>query len=156
MYNQHDRSCSVFYVVFLTFVGFHISFDLVVVVGNSSGGVVFAVVGASVVCLGAGVGVGCYVFDIIFLAVCFALFGSLRATYRVKISSSVSSISSNIVPRVLLVAVMVCVATVGISYVILPLTSAVRFTFSYFITATHSDAPSKSSKFFTLRLTPST
>jgi hypothetical protein len=59
MYNQHDLSCSVFCVVFLTFVGFHISFDLVVVVGNSSGGVVFAVVGTSVGCVDAGVGVGC-------------------------------------------------------------------------------------------------
>jgi hypothetical protein len=130
MYNQHDRSCSVFCVVFLTFVGFHISFDLVVVVGNSSGGVVFSVVGTSVVCVGAGVGVGCYVFEIIFLAICFALFGSLRATYRVKISSSVSIISSNIVPRVVLGAVMVFVATLGTGYVSLPLSPAVRFTFS--------------------------
>jgi hypothetical protein len=132
MYNQHDLSCSVFCVVFLTFVGFQISFDLVVVVGNSSGGVVIAVVGTSVVCVGAVVGVGCYVFDIIFLAACFALFASLRATYRVKISSSVSTISSNIVPSVLFVAVMVwvvAVGTIGTSYVILPLSPAVRFTF---------------------------
>ncbi len=140
-------------------MGFHISLDLVVVVGASAGGVVFSVVWTSVVCVGAGLGVVCYILDIMFFAACFALFGSLRATYRVKISSSVSIISSNIVPSVLLVAVMVWVATVGTigtSYVILPLSPAVLFTFSYLIAATHSDAPSKSSRFFTLRLTPST
>jgi hypothetical protein len=54
-------------------VGFHISLDLVVFVGTS-------VVGIAVVCVGAGVGVDCYMFDIMFFAAYFALFGSLRAT----------------------------------------------------------------------------
>jgi hypothetical protein len=130
MYNQHDRSWSVVFVVFLIFVGFHISLDFVVVVGNSSDGVVFSVVVTSVVYLGVGVGVGCYVSEIIVLAIYFALFGSLRATYRVKISSSVSIISSKIVPRVVLGAVMVFVVTLGTGYVSLPLSPAVRFTFS--------------------------
>jgi hypothetical protein len=101
----------------------------VVVVGKSSGGVVFSVVGTSFVSVGVGVGFGCYVSAIIVLAIYFALFGSLRATYRVKISSSVSNISSNIVPRVLLGAVMVFVVTLGTGYVNLPLSPAVRFTF---------------------------
>jgi hypothetical protein len=61
-------------------VGFHISLDLVVFVGTSVGGVVFAVVGIAVVCVGAGVGVDCYMFDMMFFAAYFALFGSLRAT----------------------------------------------------------------------------
>lgn len=76
-----------------------------------------------------GVGFCCYVSAIRFLAIYFALFGSLRATYRVKISSSVSNISSNIVPRVLLGAVMVLVVAFGAGYVYLPLSPAVRFTF---------------------------
>ena len=130
MYNQHDRSWLVIFVVVLIFVGFHISLDLVVVVGNSSDGVVFSAVVISVICLGVGVGVGCYVSEIIFLAIYFALFGSLRATYRVKISSSVSIVSSKIVPRVVVGAVMVFVVTLGTGYVSLPLSPAVRFTFS--------------------------
>ena len=130
MYNQHDLSWSGFGVVFLIFVGFHISLDLVVVVGASAGGVVFSVVWTSVVCVGAGVGVGGYVFDIMFFAACFALFGSLRATYRVKISSSVSIISSKIVPKVVVGTGVVFAVTLNTGYVSLPLPPAVRLTFS--------------------------
>jgi hypothetical protein len=155
-YNQQDRSCSVVLVVFLLFVGFHISLDLVVVVGNSSDGIVFSVLVTSVVGVGVLVGVSCYFSEIIFFATYFALFGSFRATYRARMSSSVSIISSNMVPKVVVGIGVVFAVTLNTGCVSLSLSPAVRLTFSYFIAATHSDAPSKSSKFFTLRRTPST
>ena len=77
-------------------MGFHISFDLVVVVGNSSGGVVFSVVGASVVCVGAGVGVGCYVFDIMFFAACFALSNS-TSPLNLNLSIRFKALSSGVI-----------------------------------------------------------
>jgi hypothetical protein len=117
-------------VVFLIFVGFHISLVFVVVVGLSPDGMVFPVVVTSFVGWGVSVGVGYYVSCIIFLANCFALFGSLSATYRARISSSVSIISSIIVSRVVVGAVVVFAVILVIGCVSLPLPPAVRLTFS--------------------------
>jgi hypothetical protein len=60
IYNQQDLSYSIILVVFLIFVGFQISFDFVVVAGNSSDGVAFSVVVASIVVVGVVVGGFCY------------------------------------------------------------------------------------------------
>jgi hypothetical protein len=60
IYNQQDLSYSLVFVVFLIFVGFQISFDLVVVAGTSSDGVAFSVVVASIVVVGVVVGGFCY------------------------------------------------------------------------------------------------
>jgi hypothetical protein len=129
-YNQQDLSYSFIFVVFLIFVGFHISLDLVVVVGNSSDGIVFSVVVTSVVVVGVVVGGSSYFSESIVFATYFALFGSLRATYRARMSSSVSIISSKIVPSVVVGTGVVFAVTLNTGYVSLPLPPAVRLTFS--------------------------
>ena len=117
-------------MIFLIFVGFHISLVLVVVVGNSSGGIVFSVVVAAIVVVGVVVGGICYCSEIIVFAICFALFGSVRATYRARMSSSVSIISSKIVPSVVVGTGVVLVVTLKTGCVSLPFPPAVRSTFS--------------------------
>jgi small basic protein len=111
-------------------VGFQISLDLVVVVGNSSDGIVFSLVVTSVVGVGVVVGVSSYFSESIFFATYFALFGSVRATYRARMSSSVSILSSKIVPKVVVGTGVVFAVTLNTGYVSLPLPPAVRLTFS--------------------------
>jgi hypothetical protein len=130
IYNQQDLSYSFIFVVFLIFVGFHISLDLVVVVGNSSDGIVFSVVVASIVVVGVVVGGICYFSEIIVFAVYLALLGSVRATYRARMSSSVSVISSRIVPNVVVGTGVVFVVILNTGCVSLPFPPAVRSTFS--------------------------
>jgi hypothetical protein len=130
IYNQQDLSYSFVFVIFLSFVGFHISFDLVLVVGNSSAGVAFSVVVACIVVVGVVVGGICYFSYINVFAVYLALLGSVRATYLAKMSSSVSVISSRIVPSVVVGTGVVLVVILKTGCVSLPLPPAVRSTFS--------------------------
>jgi hypothetical protein len=130
IYNQQDLSYSFVFVIFWSFVGFHISFDLVLVVGNSSAGVAFSVVVASIVVVGVVVGGICYFSDITVFAVYLALLGSVRATYRAKMSSSVSVISSRIVPSVVVGTGVVLVVILKTGCVSLPFPPAVLSTFS--------------------------
>jgi hypothetical protein len=129
-YNQQDLSYSVVFAIFLSLVGFHISFDLVVVVGISAAGVVFSVVLASFVVVGVFSGGVCYFSYISVFAVYLALLGSVRATYLAKMSSSVSVISSKIVPSVVVGTGVVLVVILKTGCVSLPLPPAVRSTFS--------------------------
>jgi hypothetical protein len=64
------------------------------------------------------------------LANCLALVGSLIATYRARMSSSVSILSSTIVSSVVVGVEAVFVVILAIGYVSLPLPPAVRFTLS--------------------------
>jgi hypothetical protein len=130
IYNQQDLSYSLVLVIFLSFVGFHISFDLVVVVGISAAGVVFSVVLASFVVVGVFSGGVCYFSYISVFAVYLALLGSVRATYLAKMSSSVSVISSKIVPSVVVGTGVVLVVILKTGCVSLPFPPAVRSTFS--------------------------
>jgi hypothetical protein len=117
-------------VVFLVFVGFQISLFFVALVGLFSDGMVFSGSATSVVCLGVYVGAGYFVSCIIVLANCFALFGSLIATWRARISSSVSIVSSAIVSKVVVGAVVVFVVILVIGGVSFPIPPAVRLTLS--------------------------
>jgi hypothetical protein len=142
--------------VFLTFVGFHISFALVV----------FSVVlRGEVCCCNGGVftfGVGitlasCRCFSYInVVANFFAVAGWLSSICLLKISSSVSIASSAIVSSIGFCIVVVFYGLIVVGGVVFPLSSAVRLTWSYLMVATQSDAPSKSSKFLILLRTPST
>jgi hypothetical protein len=129
IYNQQDLSYSLVFILFFSFVGFHISFYLALVVGNSSVGVAFSVVVAYIVVVGVVVG-NCYFSYINDFAVYFALLGSVRSTYRAKMSSSVSRISSIIVPNVVVGTGVVFVVILNTGCVILPFPPAVRSTFS--------------------------
>jgi hypothetical protein len=99
MYNQQERSGSFKTVAFLGFVGFQISLFFVTSVVLFSVGTVLSLLVASGFVEGGILGNDCEISCMTVFASCFALFGSLSATYRSKISSSVSRLSSRIVSR---------------------------------------------------------
>ena len=139
----------------LIFLDFHISF--VVVLPVFSGRVVFSCITgvfASFICSEFSSYLFCCY--IIAVAIYFTCAGVFCATYLASISSSVSIVSSWIVSNYVGgIMVVIWVVWVACGYVWPPF-SAVWFTWSCLMVATQSDAPSRSSKFFTLLRTPST
>jgi hypothetical protein len=107
MYNQQERSGSFVTGGFLGFVGFQISLFFVTSVVLFSGGTVFSLLLASGFGEGVILGNDWVVSFMTVFANCLALFGSLSAIYRSKISSSVSRFSSKIVSRVVVGVVVV-------------------------------------------------
>jgi hypothetical protein len=139
----------------LILLDFHISF--VVVLSVFSGIVVLAFI-SGVFAVFVFSELSSYLFCCYIIAVAsyFTCAGVLCATYLASISSSVSIVSSWIVSNYVggIMVVIWVVWVVG-GYVWPPF-SAVWFTWSCFMVATQSDAPSRSSKFLTLLRTPST
>jgi hypothetical protein len=107
MYNQQERSGSFKTVGFLGFVGFQISLFFVTAVVLFSVGTVLSLLVASGFVEGVVLGNDWVISCMTVFANCFALLGSLSATYRSKISSSVSRFSSRIVSRLVVGVVVV-------------------------------------------------